>query len=397
MEATLSIRNCHRAKAVRPATEPDSANQEFGFRAIAKNQSFMSCTYVHTATASDGTVTEIRNTKLDMDKWVVTEWKYDTNLEDLWDAGVRAFSGTSHTPEDRAAQYIREYEKEIQEDLAELPKNEQEAYIAKYREWVSTLFAKQSRVMSAMIVGPAKFPTQRNKAASDAYDYAYKNFRTWRENFFKGVQRRIDAAKPKEQREEEEWQGVKAMITRSAQSIYGIDTRHEPYDRTCFVSNLYGRLETIAKNGKVEIIRKAAEYIKELNKKFKETGGKAIFTDRHKFWKLVDKAGETIAKQQENADKENETIEIYDCTVVKNYEENRLQIFHEEKPAQEVINKLKTEGWRWSRNNGCWQRQLTQNACWSAARVIAGDPAGLSNFDEVRTLANKLWNGVPQE
>lgn len=388
METTLSIKNCHRVKAVRLATEPGTASQEFCFRAISRNQSFMSCTYVHTATAPDGTITEIRNVKADMMKWVVTEWKYDVNLEDLWDAGVRAFSGTSHTPEDRAAMYIRDYEKEIQEDLAGLPENEYETYIAKYREWVITLFAKQSRVMSAMIVGPAKFPTQKNKAAGDAYERAYQDFRTWRENFFKAVKRRIEAAKPKEQRDDEEWQGVKAMILRTAETIFGIDTRNEPYYRSSFVTNLYGRLETIAKNGKVEIIKKSAELIKELNQQHKENGGKAIFTDRHKFWKLVEKAEEMIAHQEENANREDETFELDGCTVVKNYEENRLQIFHDEKPAQEVINNLKKEGWRWSRNNGCWQRQLTYNACYSAARVILGTDA---TFESRKEFVNKLW------
>lgn len=394
MEILLSQKNCHRAKTVRPATEPESADYTFSFRAIVKNQSFMYQTYAHQATSTDGKCVEIRESEFK--NWIVTGWLYEENLEDLYDAGVRAFSATSHTPEERALQYIREYEEEIHKDLKNLPDNEKETYLTKYREWVATLFSKHSRIMSAMIVGPAKFPTARNKSASDAYDRAYQDFRTWRENFFKGVKKRIDAAKPQEQKAEEEWQGVKSMIKQSADTIFGIDTRNEPYYRSAFVSNLYGRLETLANKGKVELIRKAAEYIKELNKIMKENGGKPIFTDRHKFWKLVEKAEESIVKQQENAEKENVTIELESCTVVKNYEEDRLQIFHDEKPAQEIIDHLKKEGWRWSRNNGCWQRQLTSNACYSAARVITGRSATNLNLDEVRTLANKIWNTVEE-
>jgi len=70
-----------------------------------------------------------------------------------------------------------------------------------------------------------------------------------------------------------------------------------------------------------------------------------------------------------------------------------LQIFHEEKPAPEVISLLKKEAWKWSRNNVCWQRQLTRNACYSAARVILGGSNGLSNTEEVSKLAKKLWDG----
>lgn len=394
METILTTKNCHRAKTVRPADNPDSADYTFGFRAITKHQSLMYCSYAHKATSPDGEEVEISN--FDLKNWVVSSWLYEENLEDLYDAGVRAFSATSHTPEDRALQYIREYEAEIQEDLKKLPEEEYKTYFAKYHEWVATLFARHSRVMSAMIVGPAKFPTSKNKSASDAYDRAYSDFREWRERFFKNVERRIDAAKPQEQRDDEEWQGVKARIMGTAKSIYGIDTRHDPYDRALFVSNLYNRLETLAKHGKVEMLRRAAEFIKELNEKFKASGGKEIFTSRHKFWKLVEKAEETIAKQAENAGRENETFELYNCTVVKNYEEDRLQIFHEEKPEQAIINLLKKEAWRWSRNNGCWQRQLTRNACYSAARVILGGPDGLSNYEEVTKLAKKLWEGHPE-
>lgn len=391
METILSRKNCHRAKTVRPANEPEATDYTFGFRAVRKHESLMYCAYAHTATAPDGTKVELG--EADFKNWVVTSWLYEENLEDLYEAGVRAFSGTSQTPDDRTAQYIREYEQEIQEDLKKLPEEDRLAYFTKYREWVATLFARHSRVMSAMVVGPARFPTAKNKSAGDAYDRAYQDFRAWREKFFKNVERRIEAAKPQDQRDEEEWQGVKARIIRTASTIFGIDTRHEPYDRALFVSNLYGRMETLAKNGKVEMLRRAAEFIKELNVRFKAEGGKEIFTSRHKFWKLVEKAEETLAKQAENANRENEEFELDNCTVVKNYEEDRLQIFHEKKPAPEVISLLKKEAWKWSRNNVCWQRQLTMNACYSAARVILGGPNGLSNTEEVTKLAKKLWLG----
>lgn len=391
METILSRKNCHRAKTVRPVNAPESSDYTFGFRAVKKHESFMFCTYAHTATAPNGNRLEIVDA--DFKDWIVTSWLYEENLEDLYEAGVRAFSGTSQIPNERAAQYIREYEQEIQEDLKKLPEEDKLTYFTKYHEWVATLFARHSRIMSAMVVGPAKFPTSKNQRASDAYDRAYQDFRTWREKFFKNVERRIEAAKPQDQREEEEWQCVKADLISSASTIFGIDTRHEPYNRALMVSNLYNRMETLAKNGKVEMLRRAADFIKELNVRFKAEGGKEIFTSRHKFWKLAEKAEETLVRQAENANRENEVFELHDCTVVKNYEEDRLQIFHEEKPAPEVISLLKKEAWKWSRNNVCWQRQLTRNACYSAARVILGGSNGLSNTEEVSKLAKKLWDG----
>lgn len=391
METTiLTKKNCHRAATIRPVGDTDCSENvySFDYRAIKKNESFLHCTYAHEARKPDGTKVEI--TDHDLKNWAVVEWHYAENLEDLYDAGVRAFSATSHTPEDRALQYIREYEKEIQEDLGILPENEREPYFAKYREWVTTLFSRHSRIMSAMIVGPAKFPTSRNNNANDAYNQAYQDFRQWRDNFFRGVQRRIEAAKSPEERAEDEFKAIRRSIIESATTIFLHDTKGAPVYRSLIVSNLYNRMETLAKNGKVEMLRRASALIKELNEKFKKEGGKEVFTSRHKFWKLVEQAEAQIAKQQEMEGKEDKEIEFDGGNIVFNYAENRLQIFHDSKPDYDVISLLKKEGWRWSRNNGCWQRQLTPNACYSAARVIKGGKTGVENLETTTQFAKQL-------
>ncbi len=390
MEAILSKKNCHRVTKVRPAESSENPEEVYSFeyRAIKKSESFFHCIYAHKATKPDGTAVEIPEKELG--KWIVVEWLYSENLEDLYEAGVRAYSATSHSPEERAISDIREYEKEMQADLGILPEHEREAYITKYREWVSTLFDRHSRIMSAMIVGPAKFPTSRNQKASSAYDKAYQDFRQWRDNFFKGVQRRIDAAKSPEERAEEEFKAIKRDILQSAATIFQHDTKGAPVYRSLIVSNLYNRMETLAKNGKVEMLRRATELIKELNEKFKKEGGKEVFTSRHKFWKLVEQAEAQIAKQQEMEDKEDKEVEFDGGNIVFNYAENRLQIFHDSKPDYDVISLLKKEGWRWSRNNGCWQRQLTSNACYSAARIIKGGKNGLENLQATTDFAKEL-------
>jgi predicted PP-loop superfamily ATPase len=48
----------------------------------------------------------------------------------------------------------------------------------------------------------------------------------------------------------------------------------------------------------------------------------------------------------------------------------RLQLKFKEKPEPEVREILKSNGFKWSLKNGCWQRQLTGNARYSARRVI---------------------------
>lgn len=392
METILTKKNCHRAATVLPVNHTDGQEPvQFNYRAIRKNMGMFSCRFTHTVTSPNGDAIEVSD--YDLKEWIVVSWKYEENLEDLYHDGVRAYSNTSHTPEERALRDIYEYEEEIQKDLKILPESYRSDYFNQYKERVRQLFYKHSGIASAMIVGPARFPAARMERANNAYNSMFQDFRKWRENFFKKVEREKEAAKSPEQKADEAWEKVKRDIMSTVGSLWAIDLQNAPYSRPLFVSNLYGKMETLAKNGKVDLLRRAGELIKELNVKAKEKGAKEIFTSRHKFWKLVEKAEETIAKQAENANRENEEFELEGCTVVKNYAENRLQIFHEEKPAPEVISLLKKEAWKWSRNNVCWQHQLTRNACYSAARVILGGPNGLSNTEEVTKLAKKLWDG----
>ncbi len=393
MEITLTIKNCHRAKTVRPVNNPEAPEHEFGWRKKLYEQGMFSCRFNHIITAPDGS--EIEVSDLNLKEWVVISWKYEENMEHLWSAGVNAFYNTSHSPEERAAQAIREFEKELQDDLANIPADEKEAYAKRYTEWVSILFAKHSRIASAMIVGPAKFPTRRNESASNAYDHALKEFGAWREKALKRIQQKIEDAKPQEQKDDEEWQAVRAQIMDSAGSIFAIDTQNAPYSRPLFVSNLYGRMETLAKRGKVELLKKAAELVRELNEKFKAKGGKEIFTSRHKFWKLVEAAEAEMVKKAERADLEDIEIEFEGGTIILAFSEDRLQIHHDTKPSPDVIQLLKTEAWRWSRNNCCWQRQLTRNACYSAARVIIGGPKRTCELDEITNYAQMLCQNLP--
>jgi len=66
----------------------------------------------------------------------------------------------------------------------------------------------------------------------------------------------------------------------------------------------------------------------------------------------------------------NKEYEIKGVKVVENAEENRLQLSFDGKPAQDVIDRLKKNGYRWSPRNATWQRQLTQNALYSLRFVL---------------------------
>lgn len=56
--------------------------------------------------------------------------------------------------------------------------------------------------------------------------------------------------------------------------------------------------------------------------------------------------------------------------VIENTDIMRLQLFFDGKPEPEVREVLKSNSFRWSPKNMCWQRQLTKNAQYALERVI---------------------------
>ena len=332
----LSKKNCHRAALVRRIDDPDLGDSQFEWRGERINDNLMCPEFCHLARNPRWNVpSRIYDTDEDMENWEVVAWKYEVNFEDLWDVAYRAFYGTSFSPERRAAQYIREYEEALLDDLKQIPDAEQERYIAKFKEWVRTLFDKHSRIMSAMITGPARFPTGRNEKANNYYDSAVKEFGAWREKALKTIARRVEAAKPQVQKNDEAWQELRSSIDFSARTIAEINngTNRCSY-KALFVSSIYNKVETVAKHGNLELVERAIAYVRELNKQ------SYIITERHKFFKLADVARANQRQAAEQAERDDRDIPFEGGVVRYNFAEDRLQILFNEKPGPEMISKL---------------------------------------------------------
>jgi len=87
----------------------------------------------------------------------------------------------------------------------------------------------------------------------------------------------------------------------------------------------------------------------------------------------IKRAQENLAKLdslEEHKDDAANTLEFDGGKIFLNMEANRLQILFNEIPDEEIRSSLKSHGFKWSRKNEAWQRQLTRNAVYDAKRIL---------------------------
>lgn len=113
--------------------------------------------------------------------------------------------------------------------------------------------------------------------------------------------------------------------------------------------------------------------IKEFNKNARKEG-----TEQQASYMLSNLAGNiaTVKKRiekLEKIDKIEEIEETINGVVLKtDKDDNRVRLFFDGKPSEEIRTKLKSNGFRWSPYNGCWQRQLNPWAIKVARDLIQG-------------------------
>ena len=375
MEITLlSKTNAHRAKMVKMANNPNSSEYEFIYRNKQTGYGIFSTFYTHAA-VSEGIPTDIPDREQDLKNWIVTAWKYEDTVEDLYKDLVSAYTCTSHVPEERALQRIREYDEDLQDLLKTIPEDHHADFKQKYRDWVVLLTSKHTRIASWAIVGPAGFNVERNRRASDSYDKSLDEFTRWCNSYADRCEREKRRQESPEETASREWEELKTDIMNSATACLEIDLGKTVAYRSAFTTSIFGRLERVALKGKKDLVERGLDLIRHIQSDFFGIGlKKPLFTDRHKIWNLPKVAEDALIKLEQKADRENSEIILEcGCHIIKNYKEDRLQLRFNGKPESDVISRLKTQAFRWSRTNVCWQRQLTSNSYYAAARVFYPD------------------------
>ena len=217
-----------------------------------------------------------------------------------------------------------------------------------------------ARVPSILIAGGSNFPTRKKEKQNAARDSNYR-----------------------------EWQDIQGLLDKIRSTGMGGISADDP--------QAVQKLEK-----KLESLEKSQETMKAVNayyRKHKTLDGcphlppeelEKLKADMASSWHLEDKPFATWALSNNSAEIRRVKDRIKSLSQQKeigfvgwefdggkveaNTQDNRLQIFFEEKPDAEVREELKGNGFRWSPKAGAWQRQLTSNAYYAADYVKAIAP-----------------------
>ena len=312
-----------------------------------------------------------------------TKAKY--NPDDIdYDRAYAASQHISHSPQKRArsiqdgyVEHMEGLEKELSA-LATSP--EQKAALANelalYKEgYIKHLYAwldADANTVSPMIAGRSNFNYKRNDKRLSVTDRKREEFIEWQQRAQDGIKRELSDSRTPDQVESDDWNKIKNDIDGSFVALYHIDQkkgRYADFNKSLFTRSIHNRLITLAKDGDVENVNRALEHIKQLQ----EGMNKPAFTNRNKIWKLGEEAQQ--ARTAQNAPTQAAPVEdpssySFDGgTIVRNTNEDRLQIIFDGKPDAAMRDKLKGAGWRWNPTNKAWQRKLTANAEYSAQDI----------------------------
>lgn len=278
-------------------------------------------------------------------------------LGDLWEQAYRAHAHTSFSPEVRADNLILSYSEELTNDLKELGEKANN-YESKYREYFQSWLSAKSRCISSMITGGSNFPVRRAQKANASESNNYAKFQDWRTRYFKAVNR-----KPRLSPEDEI-----EVSTRRLENLINLQIEVKEINKAIRATKLEGDKDKIKEITKILM---DAEFTHDYIGLIRYRGG------RYKIPSFIlTNNNATIKREQQKIKnmearikhKENFKTIQFDGGRVE-IENDRLNVYHDDKPEQETRTELKRNGFRWSPFMKCWTRKHTGNAMYSLKQL----------------------------
>lgn len=235
-----------------------------------------------------------------------------------------------------------------------------DSYAKKLARNMNDGYAIDARVPSVMIAGPANFPVRAKEKQNAARD-----------------------------RNMQEWNEIQGLLDK----IRSVGTGGISADDPCVKEKLAEKLERLTE------VQETMKSVNGYYRKHKTLDGCPFLTEDqieklkadmdsnwhygkspYMPWQLTNNGAEMrrikkrLAEAEQKAGTEYVGWDFDGGYVEPCKEDNRLRIFFDAKPDEDIRAELKENGFKWSPKAGAWQRQLTDNAFHAAGRIACIQP-----------------------
>ena len=235
-----------------------------------------------------------------------------------------------------------------------------DTYARKLAQNMNNGYEIDARVPSVMIAGSANFPTRKKEKQNAARD---RNMQEWRD-----IQELLNKIRSVGTG------GISADDPDAVEKLKKkLENLEEAQETMKFVNDYYRKNNTLDRCPFL-----TQEQIQKLKSDIESKWhyGNAPYLP----WQLSNNNAEIrrVRKRIEELERKAETTytgwQFEGGYVEVNKEDNRLRIFFDEKPDEEIRSILKGNGFKWSPKANAWQRQLTNNAFYAADRIACIQP-----------------------
>lgn len=244
-------------------------------------------------------------------------------------------------------------------NLAEKAQRMAERYSRKLAEYFNTYYRNEASCPSILISGGGNFPV-RKKEKQNSRRETLMNEWNYLENYARKIEHLLTMEQP--------------ILSGDAQAIELLEEKLESLKES------QERMKAVNKAVKMKDTAKGDELLKDMGysdkqiKEFREPDfcgrigfpSYALQNNNANIKRVESRLNKLrAAKEKGNQEAENKFFKT-----VENADIMRLQLFFDGKPEDKVRDILKSNGFKWSPKNGCWQRQLTENAKYALKRVV---------------------------
>ena len=306
----------------------------------------------------------------------------DTLNTDISQEAARgAYRNTSHSPESRGDSVITSYiesmtslaefvEKNAEDEKQQAIKQEVfDGLKDKYKDKLLSMLNAQSRCTSPMITGPANFPVRRIEKANATERKRADEWLEFSGNMEKYALKNLQNCYSTGEKLDTELSDYRHNVDVQAkfqEDMKATNNAHRAYLKSPDAPKTLAMIAALP-NGMQDAVK---NYVPSYSRPhpfapFQLTNNNANL--RRMRIRLKELETKTEAREEKgNISDQREGLEI-----LRNFEEDRLQLLFEDIPSEAVRKQIKSCGFKWSPRNSAWQRKLTGNAMYSLKRLLA--------------------------